>query len=318
MLNTYTPIVKQMQPVLWINPRNSNSSSAYLAYQAISGLTASGTSGTNTLTMSSSVTTALFVGQEIRLNSVDVYTIASISTTTVTTTTNLTSTYSSVSVENVLISQLNSSDGISGNASQAVVGNQLTYVASSPMNSTPSLGGNNSNRALVLPAANAPINIFATGGTALAVTRPRSSGGAGIGRIVDKNVWLLTTSGASAHPRLIRSKTTNMDCSWTGPGLNATRIFIVQFDDRAPTTVPTAYVNSKTAATPLTTNIGTGTPVNDSSSPMAIGNNNASAGFIRAFDGFIGDIVLWNRILSQTEINILMDYYAKIYGVTLV
>lgn len=72
---------------------------------SIQSETVSGTSGTNTLTASADVSSVVYAGQKIRVNSSDEYIVDSVSTVTITTVQALTSTYSTDQLERAQVSQ---------------------------------------------------------------------------------------------------------------------------------------------------------------------------------------------------------------------
>ena len=149
---------------LWLDA--SDASTVTLAYDT-SGLgsaTASGTSGSNTITTSSNVSANLAVGARIRLTAAgttttadalgsDTYTIASISCTTtctINTVENLTSTYSAQTLYRGLVSQWNNKSGNLNNASAGGIGRPLWIAAN---------GGQNGNAELKFDGVDDWINI---------------------------------------------------------------------------------------------------------------------------------------------------------------
>jgi trimeric autotransporter adhesin len=124
---------------LWLDA--SDTANVTLTYNA-TGTTASGTSGTNTITVGSN--SGLVVGERIQLggsthsyaasvndnaSSSGVYTIAAISGTTVTLDANLASTYSGTTLYGGFVSQLTDKSGQGNNAIQATAANMPLWIS---------------------------------------------------------------------------------------------------------------------------------------------------------------------------------------------
>lgn len=107
---------------------------------SLSGATATGTAGTNTITTSVDVASSLAVGARIRLGSAgsvttadtlgaDTYTITAISGTTVTLSSNLTQTYTGSTLYRGLVSTLADKSGQANDATQATAANMPLWIS---------------------------------------------------------------------------------------------------------------------------------------------------------------------------------------------
>jgi filamentous hemagglutinin family protein len=126
---------------LWLDA--SDTSNVTLSYNTL-GVTASGSSGSNTITTSSNIASSLVVGERVQIGgssdsfaaSVNdnasgsgIYTIAGISGTTVTLDANLGSTYSGATLYGGYVSQINDKSGQGNNATQATAGGQPLWIS---------------------------------------------------------------------------------------------------------------------------------------------------------------------------------------------
>lgn len=119
---------------LWLDA--SDSSQVTLTYRSLA-TTATGTSGANTITVSSNAN--LVVGARIRLGGAgsvtaastlgsDTYTITNISGTTITLSSNLTQNYTTSAIHQGYVSQWTDKSGLSNNATQATANNMPLFV----------------------------------------------------------------------------------------------------------------------------------------------------------------------------------------------
>jgi filamentous hemagglutinin family protein len=120
---------------LWLDA--SDTSNVNLTYNAM-GTTATGTSGTNTITVSAN--TGLTIGARIRLGAAgavtaastvgaDTYTISNISGTTVTLSSNLTANYTTSNIFQGYVSQLTDKSGQANNATQATAASMPLWIS---------------------------------------------------------------------------------------------------------------------------------------------------------------------------------------------
>lgn len=108
--------------------------------------TATGTSGTSTITMSATVATVIFIGMLIRLNGTDAYTVTNVVTTTVTISGTLSTNYSAGTVAAIeKVSSWTDSSGKGNHATQATIGNQPRYKPAG-INSLPTLKFDSTNQ----------------------------------------------------------------------------------------------------------------------------------------------------------------------------
>lgn len=109
----------------------SDNSTITSSYQTLSP-TVSGTSGLSTLTASGDLSVAVFAHMTIKVNSTDIYTVSSISTTlgisTITVVGILTATYTTAALAVLKVSQVNDKSSNAYNATQNTAANQPIYV----------------------------------------------------------------------------------------------------------------------------------------------------------------------------------------------
>lgn len=125
---------------LWLDASDTTKVQLTYSTDGLSGATASGTAGSNTLTTSANVSASLAPGARIRLGTAgavttadtvgaDTYTIASISGTTITLTSNLTQNYAGSTLHRGLVSQLTDKSGQGNNATQSTATNMPLWVS---------------------------------------------------------------------------------------------------------------------------------------------------------------------------------------------
>lgn len=141
---------------------------------------------------------------------------------------------------------------------------------------------------------------------------PKSLGEGGFGRIVVKDSsgagqWqlIVNTSNTfrftkdfdgvndlqtnSASNEVVLNDWQHIVLTWDGTGTSSTGVVF--------------YVDGLVSAHGADTN-GDGSAVSDASLSLKIGNNPAGA---RTFDGYITEVAIWNKVLSQTEVNQLSN-----------
>ena len=153
-------------------------------------------------------------------------------------------------------------------------------------------------------------NIFDGGGTIFAVINPRSDGEANQGRIVDKIQYNLRLQGVVANKATLKFAKTFSGVTgvWEtlSPQISLDKFFSVVITYNADAvgndpllSVNAINVNLSEIVTPV------GARMADVGSELSIGNN---GGGIRTFDGFMKTIVMFNRILSATELAQLQQW----------
>ena len=174
-------------------------------------------------------------------------------------------------------------------------------------------------------------NIFAGGGTVIALIRPYSDGGGTFGRILDT-----TESGSFGYSFFVREEQTGyinlgFDRVFTGNNGNwstddVTNAFgettrLLQMGSWATVAVsytdgtgndPTFYLNGTSVAFTEDGPAPTGTAVTDAGNDVYIGNR-SDAGF--TFDGQLGTVLMFDRILTADEIRQVSDTFAARRGI---
>ena len=175
-------------------------------------------------------------------------------------------------------------------------------------------------------------NIFAGGGTVIAFYRPNSSGPSGEGRILDTTDaldegWYLASvldqfqgqqfrlqrnfDGSTGGTWTSNNITSPIDASSIRPvRLGTWSCVAVTYDDSSAANDPVLYFNgtliaSSETITPL------GNAVSDAGNPLFIGNR---SGNDRTFDGLIGTLLLYDRILTPTEIRTVYNAFGRRYA----
>lgn len=311
MLKTYNSLIKQTNPAIWINSSNYSSLSNFLAYQA--GTTGTGTIGTNSITAATTITEYMFIGQKFRIGLTDVYTVSNLSGTTITTVETLTSSYLSQQLYYLKNAQTSDSSGNLNNISNAVASTQPTYVESSPLNSKPSLGFNSNTSVIQAQSSSSIDDITLNGGTFAFVFYLRSLGGASAGRVFAKNANSIITGNGNGLYFTQGRATTNSQWYATF-SLNTKYVVVITYNQQTINTAPVYYLNSTTPASVTTFLVGSGAAVSDAGTIMYLGN--AVLGN-RGLDGFISEFMAWKRVLSATEISMVLNNLGKKYGVTI-
>jgi len=160
-------------------------------------------------------------------------------------------------------------------------------------------------------------NIFDGGGSISAWIYPYDVGENAYGRIVDKSngtggsngyhIALSSESGSTSNIQFARGHTTTYG-KWSFDARYITygewQHLVVVYDDGNVSNNPTIYLNGESM-----TLSETGTPVgsaeSDASHALTIGNYSADA--TRTFAGCITEVSMWNKELSQTEVNELYN-----------
>ena len=125
---------------LWLDADSRSALSLTYSTDGLSGATASGSLGTNTITTSSNIASSLTPGARIRIGSSgtvtsantmgpDTYTVASVSGTTITTVEALNSNYSSQTLYRGLVSQINDLSGVGNHLSQSTETNMPLWLS---------------------------------------------------------------------------------------------------------------------------------------------------------------------------------------------
>ena len=152
-------------------------------------------------------------------------------------------------------------------------------------------------------------DIFDGGGTLMAWINPASDGELNNGRILTKYTtnlgWTLSTKLDDGSGVVVRCyyywSGNDGDWALTNRDITLNVWSLVAFTLNADTAgnTPLIYVNGDSKAVTETT-ASTGTRATDAAQILAIGNNPADTN--NTFDGLIGEVMLYNRILTPQEI----------------
>jgi hypothetical protein len=298
----------------WID--NSLSSKVTKAYQTLSA-TGSGTSGTTTITSTSNIGTGTNSGCKIRIGATDIYTISGISGTTITTIETLTSTYgagSALALDKE--SQILDITSNGNNAVQATASAQPIYCPAGINGKDVIVFDTANNPVLQIPSSTTMDNMFSSGGTFFTVMRPRGAGSAALGRIIEKGSFSLRSGNGAILKLNLSIATSGTSYSWvtTNSDMVAGTVYVVVVTFKSSTlaTPPSFYINSFTSKA-LTPTTGSGT----ASSENAITYIGNVSGVNRTADAQIATFGFYKSILTTAQINQLLSYLGRIYGVTI-
>ena len=298
----------------WID--NSLSSKVTKAYQNLTA-TGSGTSGTTTITSSTNIGSSTNAGCKIRIGATDTYTISNISSTTITTVETLTSTYgagSALAFDRE--SQILDITSNANNAVQATASAQPIYCPAGINNKDVIVFDTVNTPILQIPSSTTMNDMFSSGGTVFVVMKPRSAGAGSLGRIIEKGSFSIRT-GRGGNLQF------NLNCITSGTAYNwgtlnndmvagTVYVVVVTFNSSTLPTPPSFYINSFTSKT-LTTVTGSGT----ASSENAITYIGNASALHRTVDAQIATFGFYKSILTTAQINQLLSYLGRIYGVTI-
>ena len=127
-------------------------------------------------------------------------------------------------------------------------------------------------------------------------------GGGGFGRIVDKTGYRLAFSNNSLDFVVLHTANLQRRSVSNVITLNAWQHVAVTWDGSATATNVHIYINGTEVGSYSTTTNASGTRVSDAATNMVMGNDPT---LIRAFDGRVDDVRVFNRVLSLAEIQAL-------------
>lgn len=284
---------------------STDSSSMTKAYVNITE-TATGTSGTTTITASGSVTNIIEAGMIIRVKGTDFYTVATVSTVTITTVETLSQNYVADAIALDKISQWNDKSGKGNHLTQAVSARQPTFNPTGK-NSKGTLFFNGSNN-FVMPSA-----LFAlanSDSTWFSIAKRNSETG-GSNRLISM------TEGGSTRLR--------QDYMATAGN--------VGFLSRTATTGGVAYTGSTNTdfniirgrhnGTTLASTVNNNTEVTTAD---GVNETGVDAGTVGSFNdggtlgllGTMGSISCYNRSLVPYELSVIEKNLSNIFAITIV
>lgn len=291
-MKTFTEIPRQLNPIFWMNARNSNAFSGFMSYQNLLTITVSGTGGSTTLTSSSGVDNFVIPGQEIRVNG-DIYTTTSVIGTSITVSTPLVSNYSGIALQVQRVSRYTDSSNAAVHVSNATVNNQIIY-ARTGLFGQPCfvLNGGQRMTASTLPISGNPslsiywVGLSFTGADAFAVFIGSTVGSKGIGSARTPSTSFTSFQWADLSVNSASSITTS---------------HIVRTVKNATLGTLSIRLNLNAAVTQSCPSL------NGITSNITIGGADPGQNCI----GRISEVVVFDRVLTVEEDALLMDYLQK-------
>ena len=319
--------------VMWLDA--SDTSKVTLTYES-TGTTASGTSGTNTITVGSN--SGLKVGERIQLggssdsyaasindnNADGVYTITAISGTTVTLDANLGSTYSGSTLYGGFVSQLTDKSGNGNNATQATAADMPLWIS----NGQNAIGvaqfdGN-------VDFLSFPTTGFPSGNHALTFSAWVDYFGNGTSNVNVIAAYGNDAGGGNKSPTFSLGSSDKLDLdfgSGTGEAQTSTLTANTGYDvstiyNGSNTTV---YLNNALQATTTYSSANISITDNNGANTGAIGAFLSSFGGVGSgatkrygtFDGYISDVTLYSTALSTNAQALIAQYESAKYGTAL-
>lgn len=309
MIFDKTPLIIQTKPTIWVNPNNHNSLSSFLSWQNLGTITASGSVGATSLTSSSTVVGFLMAGAKFRLGGTDEYTISSISGTTINTVEELTDNYSSAQISVKKVSRITDSSGNNNNIANNSGATQPIYVDNG-INDLPVISYDATDDKLI---ASNPPEIMASGGTVAVVFRKRNITGADFLRVIDRMPWYIRTTTTSRLDFGVVTSGTGGVWGWN-ISEETDYIAIFTYNSSSVSTRPVIYLNSTSGNSMNIQTAPSGSANTEDGNNLYVGNHPTLA---RPFNGAIGDVICWDRVLNQAEISMIMTDLAKKYKITL-
>lgn len=172
---------------------------------------------------------------------------------------------------------------------------------------------------------------FSGGGTVIAFVKPNGTGLTALGRIADttdalSEGWFLSVTGENLLRTSFRLQRnfTGSNGIWTSDnitdpadGVSIRPLYFgswscvaVTYDDSSIANNPSMYWNGR-ALTVTENNTPSGTAVSDAGNQLLLGNNTA---FNVTFDGSIGVVLLFDRILTAMEVRAVYNTFAPRFG----
>lgn len=208
----------------------------------------------------------------------------------------------------------------SGNGNNATQGT----AANRPVNTASAINDKNgiiydSNDALSI-ASNASIdNIFVGGATVFMVVDSI----AGNGRYLDKSdsgaggiIYGITSNGSGTYAAFFEQQTSATTAAFATDDVISSAspaIVCLDYNSNNLTTAPNFAVNG--AGVVMNTTVsGTGTPDDDATRPLIVGNRSDLA---RSILGDVGEVIVYDRILTAAEKVVVNSYLSTKWGITL-
>jgi len=165
-------------------------------------------------------------------------------------------------------------------------------------------------------------DLFATGGTIVYVTESDSLGEASLGRFTDKTStggWVFNKDpdGGGALTLTVLFSTTPGDFGTDGGTFSLTKsIIIITYDASNTTNVPIFYTDGAVTAS-STFNAPVGTVASDSGITALVGNNKPPFALANSFDGRMGEVLWYKRIITDAERGQLNTHLSNKWGIPL-
>jgi Concanavalin A-like lectin/glucanases superfamily len=236
-----------------------------------------------------------------------------------------------------LVGYVDSSDRNSyvgtGTAVTDMIGNATGGTITAPATVTEGAFAFNGASGLVTFTKGAALNdLFAGGGTIVAFVRPASSGEGALGRIADTTGsadagWFLASVNDLTDRqsfRFQRNFSTSTGGTWTAADvvspitgttvrpleLGTWNCIAATYDDGSTANTPTLYANGDLLVT-TTTTAPAGVAITDVGNALVLGNNSTD---VATFNGQVGIVLLFDRILSLNEIRTIYNDFGRRYG----
>ncbi len=280
----------------------SDSSTITKAYQNLAA-TGSGTSGTTVITAASTETGKVQAGMKLRIGGTDIYTVASVSTTTINTIETLTSNYVAQAMALDRVSQWNDKSGRGNNATQ---GTALTQPVYNPaiLNSKAVLAFDGANT-LALPSA---LYTLPTGASTIFCVAKRATASGAVEQMLN-----LAIVAAGTGREFLRFATTeqvdglnNIAGTVVSQAATTTNFNIHRFRRLGTTQAVSVNNAAETSNTSATDEAGVDSAM--------IGSRLGNAQFLT---GSIYMLLIYNRSLSATEMIQVEQWIAQQTGITI-
>jgi len=179
------------------------------------------------------------------------------------------------------------------------------------LNGVDAITWDSSNDALVVPATASLAGIFSTGATIMFVSRNVGSDFPRTMNLQGHVEIFLENNGSEIN---INTQFSISNAIWFSPhGLNTTLISTITYDGSDVANVPNFYRDGVLETATLRFSGPSGV-IQDGTGEMVVGN---SAGLNRPFDGDLGEMAIWNRILTSTELDEAHTYFINKWGISL-
>lgn len=215
------------------------------------------------------------------------------------------------------VSQWNDKSGNGNNATQ-LTGSLQPVTNANTINALNVITYDGVNDALAIPANSSIDNLFSGGGSVFSVVNPLTAGEGNFGRLFEKGSetrnFIRETSGGKAkyaHQTEFSITEGNFKTLTQETNLGVGNILGMLYDNSLTTNVPAFRVNGLLIPTDIAI-IPDGTANSDIAEDLLIGNR---PGGDRTWDGYFGEILMYDRILTAEEIADVENYLTNKWGI---